>query len=45
MLGEKVPSDIDIAQAAALKPIADIFKVAGLKPDEVDMYGKYKVLS
>ena len=37
-----MPADIEIAQAAACKPIADIFKAAGFKPDEVDLYGKYK---
>jgi formyltetrahydrofolate synthetase len=41
-LGDKVPADIDIAQAAACKPITEIFKAAGFKPDEVDLYGKYK---
>ena len=41
-LEEKVPSDIDIAQAAACKPITEIFKSAGFKPDEIDLYGKYK---
>jgi len=41
-LEEKVPSDIDIAQAAACKHITEIFKSAGFKPDEIDLYGKYK---
>jgi len=41
-LQDKVPSDIDIAQAAACKPITDIYKAAGFKADEVDLYGKYK---
>ena len=38
----KVPSDIEIAQAAKLRPIADIARELGLKDDEVELYGKYK---
>ncbi len=37
-----VPSDIAIAQAATLRPIADIAKELGLTDDEVELYGKYK---
>jgi len=37
-----VPSDIDIAQAAKLKPILQIAEEVGLKPDELDLFGKYK---
>jgi formyltetrahydrofolate synthetase len=37
-----VPSDIDIAQAAKLKPIRQIAEEAGLLPAELEMYGEYK---
>jgi formate--tetrahydrofolate ligase len=38
----KVPSDIAIAQAAKLRPIADIAAELRLDDDEVEFYGKYK---
>ncbi len=38
----KVPSDIAIAQAAKLRPIADVAAELGLEDDEVELYGKYK---
>jgi formyltetrahydrofolate synthetase len=37
-----VPSDLDIAQAAELKPILEIAAALGLSPDDLDLYGKYK---
>jgi formyltetrahydrofolate synthetase len=37
-----VPSDIDIAQAARLKPILQIAEEIGLRPSELDLYGPYK---
>jgi len=37
-----VPSDIEIAQAARLRPIMDVVKELGLTEDDVDLYGKYK---
>jgi methylenetetrahydrofolate dehydrogenase (NADP+)/methenyltetrahydrofolate cyclohydrolase/formyltetrahydrofolate synthetase len=37
-----VPSDIEIAQAARLRPIMDVVKDLGLTEDDVDLYGKYK---
>ncbi len=37
-----MPSDLDIAQAATLKPIIDIAREAGLEEADLDMYGKYK---
>ena len=37
-----VPSDIDIAQAAKIRPIMDVAKELGLAEDDLDMYGKYK---
>ncbi len=38
----KVPADIEIAQAAKLRPIVDVASELGLSPDDIDMYGKYK---
>jgi formate--tetrahydrofolate ligase len=38
----KVPSDIEIAQAARLRPIAEVAAEAGLGPDEFLPYGRYK---
>jgi methylenetetrahydrofolate dehydrogenase (NADP+)/methenyltetrahydrofolate cyclohydrolase/formyltetrahydrofolate synthetase len=37
-----VPSDLDIAQAAELKPIIEVAESLGLGPDDLDLYGKYK---
>jgi methylenetetrahydrofolate dehydrogenase (NADP+) / methenyltetrahydrofolate cyclohydrolase / formyltetrahydrofolate synthetase len=37
-----VPSDIEIAQAGKLKPILQIAKEVGLKPDELELFGPYK---
>ncbi len=37
-----VPSDIAIAQAATLRPIAEVAAEAGLGPDEFLPYGRYK---
>ncbi len=37
-----VPSDLDIAQAATVKPVLDIAESIGLSEDDLDLYGKYK---
>ncbi|HEU4830012.1 MAG TPA: formate--tetrahydrofolate ligase [Gemmatimonadales bacterium] len=37
-----VPSDIAIAQAARLRPIADVAAEVGLGPDEILPYGRHK---
>lgn len=37
-----VPSDIEIAQAAKLRPIVDVAAEIGLGPDEILPYGRYK---
>jgi len=39
---EKVPSDIEIAQAQTPKPVADLAFEIGLRADELENYGKYK---
>ncbi|MCX5764736.1 MAG: formate--tetrahydrofolate ligase [Gemmatimonadetes bacterium] len=36
------PTDIEIAQAAKLRPIVDVAADLGLTPDDIDQYGKYK---
>jgi formyltetrahydrofolate synthetase len=41
-LTTQLPSSLEIAQNAALRPIADIAADAGLEPDEVELYGRYK---
>src|SRR4029450_6202037 len=37
-----MPSSLEIAQEAELRPITEIAEGAGLEPDEYDFYGKYK---
>ncbi len=37
-----VPSDIEIAQEADLRPIIEIAEKIGLEMDDLDLYGKYK---
>jgi formyltetrahydrofolate synthetase len=37
-----VPSDLEIAQAAKLKPILEIARSVGLTEDDLELYGKYK---
>jgi formate--tetrahydrofolate ligase len=38
----QTPSSLEIAQNAELRPVADIAAAAGLEPDEVELYGRYK---
>ena len=37
-----LPSSLEIAQAATLRPIEEIAALAGLEPDEVEPYGRTK---
>jgi formate--tetrahydrofolate ligase len=37
-----MPSSLQIAQQAKLHPISEIAAAAGLEPDEIDPYGKFK---
>jgi len=37
-----VPSDIDIAQEAKLKPILQVAEEVGILPEELELYGPYK---
>jgi formate--tetrahydrofolate ligase len=41
-IATKVPSDIAIAQAAKLRPIADVAAEVDLGPDEILPYGRFK---
>ena len=41
-MATQIPSSLEIAQDATLRPIAEIAEAAGLEPDEYDLYGKYK---
>ncbi|MBF8257021.1 MAG: fhs [Anaerolineales bacterium] len=42
VLKRPVPSDIDIAQAARLKPIAEMASEARIRPSELELHGMYK---
>jgi formate--tetrahydrofolate ligase len=42
MATTKMPSSLEIAQAATLRPITEIAESAGLTEDEVELYGRYK---
>jgi formate--tetrahydrofolate ligase len=42
MAKTEIPSSLEIAQTADLRPIADVAEDAGLLPDEVELYGRYK---
>src|SRR5688572_18283977 len=37
-----MPSSLEIAQEAELRPIEEIAEEAGLEPDEYDLYGRFK---
>jgi len=41
-LRDPVPSDIDIAQEADIKPISQVAEEVGLLPDELELHGNYK---
>ncbi len=38
----RVPSDIEIAQQATMRPITAVAAELGLAPDDIDQYGRYK---
>ena len=40
--GAEMLSDLEIAQAAQMKPVIEIARGLGLEEDEIDLYGKYK---
>jgi formyltetrahydrofolate synthetase len=37
-----MPSSLEIAQEARLRPIGEIAAAAGIEPEELDLYGRYK---
>jgi formate--tetrahydrofolate ligase len=39
---KKMKTDIEIAQAAHMKPIAEVAQQIGLSADDLELYGKYK---
>jgi formate--tetrahydrofolate ligase len=41
MAGSEVPSDIEIAQAAAMQPIDSVASTAGLQGGDFDLYGRF----
>ena len=42
MTATAVPSDIEIAQSATLRPITAVAADLGLSADDIDQYGKFK---
>jgi formate--tetrahydrofolate ligase len=42
MATTKMPSSLEIAQQATLRPIAELAAEIGLEDDEVELYGRYK---
>jgi formate--tetrahydrofolate ligase len=42
MATTKMPSSLEIAQSAMLRPIADLAAEIGLEDDEVELYGRFK---
>ena len=42
MASVKVASDLEIAQAACLRPIVEVAEQAGLSTDDLEPYGRYK---
>jgi formate--tetrahydrofolate ligase len=40
--GVTIPTDIEIAQSATLRPITAVAADLGLSPDDIDQYGKFK---
>jgi formyltetrahydrofolate synthetase len=38
----KIPSSLEIAQSAVLRPMSELAEEAGLLPDEIELYGRYK---
>jgi formate--tetrahydrofolate ligase len=41
-LATQLPTSLEIAQEARLRPISEIAAAAGLEPDEIDLYGRFK---
>ena len=41
-MATQIPSSLEIAQEARLRPIEDVAEELGLQPEEYELYGKYK---
>ena len=41
-MASTMPSSLQIAQEATLRPISEIAAAAGIEPDELELYGRYK---
>ena len=41
-MATQIPSSLEIAQSARLRPVAELAEEAGLLPEEVELYGRYK---
>jgi len=41
-MATKIPTSLEIAQGAELRPIADVAAEAGVEPDELEQYGRHK---
>ncbi|HBT46488.1 MAG TPA: formate--tetrahydrofolate ligase [Peptococcaceae bacterium] len=41
-LSNRIPTDIEIAQRAKMKPVMELARELGIEEDEVELYGKYK---
>ncbi len=41
-MATQIPSSLEIAQSATLRPISEIASAAGLDSEEVELYGRYK---
>jgi formate--tetrahydrofolate ligase len=41
-MATQMPSSLEIAQEASLRPVAELAEEIGLLPEEVDLYGRYK---
>ena len=39
---KSIPSDLEIAQSATLKPITEVARQLGIPPEDLELYGKYK---
>ncbi|MGI9951670.1 formate--tetrahydrofolate ligase [Moorellaceae bacterium AZ2] len=41
-MSNRMPTDIEIAQRAKMKPVMELARDLGIEEDEVELYGKYK---
>ena len=41
-MSSPMPTSLEIAQRATLRPIVDVAAELGLAPSDIDLYGRYK---